>query len=87
MRSKIEAHAAELHRQAIVIDGHCDILIPITDRKIRLGQPITLPDPATWQPPLGLMESAEGFMATIDPHSYFFGGAGQYSVPNCRKAA
>lgn len=81
MQTDTRAHAASLHRQAIVIDGHCDILIPITDRKMRLGERLDLPSPDDWQPPLGLMESAKGFMATIDPHSYFFGGAGQYSIP------
>ena len=74
-------HAAELHCKAIVIDGHCDILIPIADGKIRFGEQFDLPDPKTWEPPLGLMAGAEGFMASVPPHSYFFGGADQYSIP------
>ena len=34
---QIAAHAAALHRQAIVIDGHSDILMSVADGKVRLG--------------------------------------------------
>ena len=77
----IAAHAADLHRSAIVIDGHCDILVPLADGKIRLGEPVVLPDPATWEPPLGLMGGATGDLAGMSPHSYYFSCARQYSIP------
>lgn len=72
-------HAAELHRQAIVVDGHSDILIPIADGKMRLGDRIQVPDAATWQPPAGVAEQAkaDGF----SPHTHFFGPMGQYDLP------
>ena len=35
--------ARELHEQAIVIDGHSDILIPITEGKMRLGDKMPRP--------------------------------------------
>ena len=50
-----ERRAAELHRRAIVIDGHSDILMPITDGKMRLADRVEVPDPATWEPPEGLV--------------------------------
>jgi membrane dipeptidase len=78
------ARAADLHRSAIVIDGHCDILVPLADGKIRLGEPIVLPDPATWEPPLGLMGGVTGDLAGMSPHSYYFSCAGQYSIPQLR---
>ena len=45
--------AAALHRESIVIDGHCDILIAVSDGKMTLDQRVELPDPASWEPPLG----------------------------------
>ncbi|HET7092111.1 MAG TPA: hypothetical protein VFI22_01505, partial [Thermomicrobiales bacterium] len=51
--------AAALHRDAIIIDGHSDILMAVADRKMRLRDRIELPDPATWRPPLGWTDSEE----------------------------
>ena len=45
--------AARRHREAISIDVHSDLLMPIVDSKLRLGDRFALPDPATWAPPLG----------------------------------
>jgi membrane dipeptidase len=72
------AHAAELHRQAIVIDGHSDILMPIADGYVRLGQQVSIPDPAQWTPPFE-MPKAPRF--TPWPRGEDFGPIGQYSVP------
>ena len=73
--------AAELHRRAIVIDGHSDILMPIADGKVRLGERVTVPDPATWEPPLGITGNARGVVTDFSPHTYYFGPIGQYSIP------
>ena len=75
------AHAAELHRRAIVIDGHCDILMPIADGKMRLGQRVEVPDPASWTPPPGVAEAAAASLYAFPPHTYFFSTMGQYDIP------
>jgi len=76
-----DAHAAELHKQAIVIDGHSDILMPIADGKIRLGEWVTVPDPETWEPPLGIVGETMSNMYGFSPHTMYFSTIGQYSVP------
>jgi hypothetical protein len=40
-------HAQKLHDSAVVIDGHSDIPIPIAEGKMRLGDRVEVPDPAT----------------------------------------
>lgn len=73
----VDTHAAELHKRAIVIDGHCDILMPIADGKIRLQERVKVPNPTTWEPPLGVKPDVAGF----SPHTSYFGTIGQYSIP------
>jgi len=75
-----DLHANELHQRAIVIDGHSDILMAVTDNKARLGDWLQLPDPATWQPPVRADWSA-GKLHGLQPHTLYFGSAGQYSLP------
>lgn len=77
-------HAAGLHQQAIVIDGHSDILIPVADGKMRLTDRVEVPDPATWEPPAGLM-SGPGAEFGFPPHASHFGPMGQYDVPRFRE--
>src|SRR5262245_17758365 len=74
------AHAAELHRQAIVIDGHSDILMPIADGKMRLGTRVEVPDPDGWVPPMGVAEE-EGLFSLFSAHSLYFGSMGLYDIP------
>jgi hypothetical protein len=49
--TKLDQRAAELHRRAIVIDGHSDILMCLADRKTRLGERAEVPDWHTWDAP------------------------------------
>jgi membrane dipeptidase len=77
--------AAALHRDAIVVDGHTDILMPIADGKMRLGQRFALPDPATWQPPVGWQEDAEAKLYKFSPHTSFFQTMGHYDLPRFRE--
>jgi len=44
---EIKAHAAELQRQSIIIDGLSDILIAVTEGVTTLGKKARLPNPAT----------------------------------------
>ncbi len=77
----LETRALELHRRAIVIDGHSDILMPVADGKIRLGQQVRIPDPATWEPPLGMQLDSVSTMFGFSLHTHYFGPMGQYSIP------
>lgn len=82
-QSEIEKRAEALHRQAIVIDGHSDILIPVTEGKMDLGEWVDVPAPATWDAPPGLERDALvefGFR----PHTIYFGCMGQYDIPRWR---
>jgi len=81
MRSPADAaaHAAELHRQAIVIDCHSDMLMPIADGYVRLGKQVAIPDPAQWKPPFEMLETSSAF--TPWPRGDLFGPIGQYSLP------
>jgi membrane dipeptidase len=70
----------ELHHQAIVIDGHSDILMPVADGKMRLGDRVEVPDPATWQPPFSPLADADNHFG-FPHHAEFFGPMGQYDIP------
>lgn len=76
----VAARAAELHKQAIVIDCHSDILMPIADGHIRMGDDVQVPDPATWKPPF-LMPPPES-RYTKWPRGSNFGCIGQYGLPH-----
>ncbi len=78
---KIQQHARELHERAIIIDAHSDLLMPIADGKMRLGEEIQLPDPQTWQAPYGLIESLGPDMSAFSQHTQYFGTMGQFSIP------
>ena len=73
------AHAAELHRQAIVIDCHCDILMPIADGYARLGEQVAVPDPKAWEPPFPITPNPSEHR--LWPRDRHFGCIGQYSLP------
>jgi membrane dipeptidase len=78
--SNVDSRAMELHRQAIVIDGHSDILIPVADGKMRLADRVDVPDPAAWEIPLGLTGGA-GSEFGLSQHTCYFGPMGQYDIP------
>jgi membrane dipeptidase len=82
---KIRQHALELHRRAVVIDAHSDLLMPIADSKTRLGEELSLPDPAGWQPPIGLIESLGPDMQGFSAHTQYFGVMGQFSIPQFKR--
>jgi membrane dipeptidase len=85
MNNESAARAAALHKRAIVIDAHSDILMAIADGVARLGEDFPLPDPATWTPPPRTRppdeaESPPSFFP-FSPHTEYFGSAGLYSLP------
>ena len=73
------AHAAQLHKQAIVIDCHSDILMPIAKGYVRLGKQVAIPDPAKWAAPFELPEEPTEW--TRWPLGRLYGCMGQYSLP------
>jgi hypothetical protein len=77
--------AAALHREAIVIDGHSDVLKAIADGKMRLGQRVEVPPEEGWAPPRpeGTRLSLDPLAALYDfsPHTAYFETMGFYDVP------
>ncbi|MGH2613819.1 MAG: dipeptidase [Thermomicrobiales bacterium] len=81
MSDQIGARAAALHRDAIVIDGHSDVLMAIADGKMRLGDRVALPPHEGWQPPLGWTESEESKLYDFSAHTAYFQTMGHYDLP------
>jgi membrane dipeptidase len=79
-KGKVASHAAELHREAIVIDCHSDILMPIADGFARLGKQVPVPDPRAWRPPFE-MPDCPPIGESDWPRSGDYGCLGQYSLP------
>ena len=77
--NSISSRASELHKRAIVIDGHSDLLMPIADGYVRLGQQIDVPDPQKWEPPFPI--AAESTLEGQWPLNGRYGCLGQYSLP------
>ena len=75
--------AEELHRRALVVDGHSDILIPVTERKMTLGERVTIPG-LDWLPPPGLDRSPLVKFG-MGPHTAWFGCMGQYDLSRWRE--
>jgi membrane dipeptidase len=73
------SHAAELHREAVVIDCHSDILMPIADGYVRLANQVAAPDPAKWHLPFEMVDRADEWAEW--PRGRLFGPIGQYSLP------
>lgn len=75
--------AAQLHARAIVIDGHSDVLIPVTQGRMHLGQRVEVPG-LDWQHPPGL-ENNPLVKYGMGPHTVWFGCMGQYDIPRWRE--
>lgn len=74
--------AEVLHRRAIVVDGHSDILIPVTEGKMDLTDRVTVPG-LDWEAPPGL-ERSPLVQFGLSPHTVWFTCMGQYDVPRWR---
>ena len=75
----VKQHAAELHAQAVVIDCHSDILMPVAKEYVRLGRQVAVPDPDAWKPPFELHQEHSDIVPW--PKGSNFGTIGQYSIP------
>lgn len=79
--ASITGRAAELHRDAIIIDGHSDVLMAIADGKMRLGDRVDLPAHEGWQAPPGWAASEESKLYDFSPHTAYFQTMGHYDLP------
>ncbi len=75
--------ARDLHRRAIVVDGHSDILIAVTEGKMNLADRVAIPG-LDWVPPPGL-ENSPIIKFGFGPHTLWFGCMGQYDLPRWRE--
>jgi membrane dipeptidase len=73
--------AAKIHSEAICIDGHCDILMPIADGKMRLKDRVEVPPAEGWKLPPGWQMSSEAALYDFTPHTDYFQTMGQYDIP------
>jgi membrane dipeptidase len=83
MPMSISQRARALHERALVVDGHCDILIPVTEGKMDLGERVEVPG-LDWNPPPGL-ERSPLVRFGMGPHTAWFGCMGQYDLPRWRQ--
>ncbi|MCC6792120.1 MAG: membrane dipeptidase [Thermomicrobiales bacterium] len=79
------ARADALHREAIIIDGHSDILMAVSDGRMRLGQRFELPESKGWTAPVGWADIEESKMYNFTPHTAYFQTMGHYDLPRFRE--
>ena len=82
---KISQKVKELHQRAIIIDGHSDILIPMTEGKMNIAEKVQVPDLKTWEAPPGL-DNSPLVKFGFSPHTIYFGCTGQYDIPRWQEA-
>lgn len=74
--TSIQIKIKELLKAATVIDGHCDIIIPLTEKKMVISDKVELPESSNWEVPEDIKNHAYrqyGFNA----QTIYFGCAGQ----------
>jgi len=82
--SNIEIRVRNLLDQSIVIDGHSDILIPVTAGKMNIAKRIEIPSLNEWKAPPGLDKSPLVDLG-FNPHTIYFGCMGQYDIPRWKE--
>lgn len=73
-----------VHEQAIVIDGHSDILMPLADGLFRFHERVDVPTLDEWD---GVAQGATHDQATpftLSPYAMHFQCMGQYDIPRLR---
>src|SRR5260370_15517030 len=81
----IQARAARLHRQAIIIDGHSDILNPLADGRMRLRDRVQVEPPDGWQGAEYARQHRQATPYQLSPYSMYFQCIGQYDIPRFRE--
>ena len=82
--NKIKTRVKDLLEQSIVIDGHSDILIPLTEGKMDIAKKVEIPPLKEWQAPLG-MDNSPLVDFGFAPHTIYFGCMGQYDIPRWKE--
>jgi len=77
----VEQRVSRLHREAIIIDGHSDILMSVADGRLRLGDRPAIPSPVDWAPPLGWQMPPMATLYGFSAHTAYFQTLGQYDMP------
>jgi membrane dipeptidase len=73
--------ALGLHRRAIVIDGHSDILSAVADGRVRLKDRVEVEPPEHWQGAGYVKMSMQPTPYDPSPYSVWFECMGQYDIP------
>ncbi len=81
----IDSSVKKLLKDNLVIDGHSDILIALTENRLDIGEGVKVPSPETWDAPPELKYNPL-IKFGFHPHTIYFGCAGQYDLPKWRKA-
>ncbi len=84
-QSKRQAHAAGLHHQAFMIDGHSDILSAVADGRLRLRERVEVEPPETWQGAAYVKMPPNITPYDPSPYSVWFECMGQYDIPRWRE--
>jgi membrane dipeptidase len=80
-----QTHAQELHRQAIVIDGHSDILSSLADGRMHLKDRVEVEPPETWQGAKFTKMPPNPTPNKPSPYSMWYMAMGQYDIPRWRE--
>lgn len=81
---EISARAERIHREAIIIDGHSDILLPVVDGRTTLTKPFPPDELERWRAVARHMPpppAAVDLPWDWDPLGLLIGPAGQYELP------
>jgi len=78
-------HARKLHRQAIVIDCHSDILNPLADGRCRLKDRAIVEPPGSWEGAEQVKVRVRPTPYQLSPYATWFQCIGQYDIPRFRE--
>jgi len=73
--------ATSLHQKSIVIDGHSDILIALTDGRMHLRDRVEVESPQTWQGAPYVRMPINNSPFFLSPYSIWYECMGQYDIP------
>ena len=80
-----EARAQQIHQQAIVIDGHSDILSALADRRMHLKDRVKVDSPEDWRGAQYIKMPPNTTPYEPSPYSMWYEAMGQYDIPRWRE--
>jgi membrane dipeptidase len=84
-KSNQYTHAAAMHKRAIVVDGHSDILSALADGRMRLRDRVQIEPPEMWQGAQYVKMPPNVSPYDPSPYSVWFECMGQYDIPRWRE--